>query len=125
MTSPSLQYKIQSTRIRAPYEVEKARKCAALILAIAKGEPSEKALADLKSVAGSNWSPVHAMQFMSGRRGLFAAEAAATDEQPMLFFAILVAQELSRAGSINAPTLLALEVEGKQRADAIASSHDT
>ncbi len=105
--SKSLDQKIASVRRMAPHELPKARLCAEVILATSEGEGAvELAVTELKRSLGNNWSVVTAMQFMSGRRGAFAAECAAPPERPRLHLAHLVAKKVCSdhgLGSVNAP----------------------
>lgn len=95
MTSPSLRVKIAQARAFAPHELPKARLCANVILAAVDGENAvESAVAKLKQGLGNNWSPITALQFMSGRRGEFAADCAAPQEQAQLYLAHLVAKRV-------------------------------
>lgn len=52
------------------------------------------ALGDLKKGAGANWGAINAMQFMSGRRGEFAADCATPEERPRLYLAHLIAKQI-------------------------------
>jgi hypothetical protein len=105
--SKSLDHKIASTRRKAPLELPKARLCAQVILAAIDGESAEElALQELKQGLGSNWSGTTAMQFMSGRRGAFAADCAAPSERPRLYLAHLVANAVCSEhglGGVNPP----------------------
>lgn len=95
MSSPALRTKIAQARALAPHELPKARLCANVILAAVDGENAmESAVAQLKQGLGNNWSPVTALQFMSGRRGEFAADCAAPQEQAQLYLAHLVAKRV-------------------------------
>jgi len=95
MSSPTLRTKIAQARAFAPHELPKARLCANVILAAVDGENAmQSAVAQLKQGLGNNWSPVTALQFMSGRRGEFAADCAAPQEQAQLYLAHLVAKQV-------------------------------
>lgn len=95
MSSPALRTKIAQARAFAPHELPKARLCANVILAAVNGENAmESAVAQLKQGLGNNWSPITALQFMSGRRGEFAADCAAPQEQAQLYLAHLVAKRV-------------------------------
>lgn len=95
MTSPSLLQKIAKARQAAPSELPMARLCAAVILAAVESEEAvHLAIARLKEALGSNWSHVTALQFMSGRRGEFAADCSLPEEQVSLHLAHLVAQQV-------------------------------
>lgn len=95
MSSPALRTKIAQARAFAPHELPKARLCANVILAAVDGENAmESAVAQLKQGLGNNWSPVTALQFMSGRRGEFAADCAAPQEKAQLYLAHLVAKRV-------------------------------
>lgn len=95
MSSPSLKVKIAQARALAPQELPKARLCANVILAAVDGENAmESAVIQLKQGLGSNWSLITALQFMSGRRGDFAADCAAPNEQAQLYLTHLVAKRV-------------------------------
>lgn len=105
--SKSLDQKIATARRMAPQELPKARLCAEVILAISEGEDAVAlAVTELKKGLGNNWSITTAMQFMSGRRGAFAAECALLPERPRLHLAHLVAKKVCSdhgLGGVNAP----------------------
>lgn len=111
MTSQALRSKIQKTRAVAPSELPKARLCAAVVLAALEGEPAViGAIAKLKEGLGANWSAKTALQFMSGRRGQFAAECAPSEEMPQMKMAHLVAKQIcSNEGLGAVAPLTALE----------------
>lgn len=95
MTSPALIHKIAQARKFAPHELPKARLCANVILAVFAGDNAmESAVVQLKLGLGNHWSPVTALQFMSGRRGEFAANCAEPQEQAQLYLAHLVAKQV-------------------------------
>lgn len=103
MSSPSLRTKIAQTRAFAPHELPKARLCANLILAAVDGESAiQSAVEQLKHGLGNNWSPVTALQFMSGRRGKFAADCATPHEQAQLYLAHLVAKKVCNEEGLGA-----------------------
>lgn len=103
MTSPSLRQKIIQARGLAPYELPKARLCANVILAVFDGEAAMKsAIAQLKEGLGNNWSHITAFQFMSGRRGEFAADCATPEEQVQLHLAHLVAKQVCSQNGLGA-----------------------
>lgn len=105
MSSPALQQKIAQARKLAPQELPKARLCARVVLAAFEGDDAvQTAVVQLKSSAGNNWSPVTALQFMSGRRGEFAADCADPGEQVELRLAHLLAKKLcseNRLGAVD------------------------
>lgn len=113
MTSPSLRQKITQARAQAPYELPKARLCANVILAMLDGEAAmQLAIAQLKEGLGNNWSHITALQFMSGRRGEFAADCAAPGEQVQLYLAHLVAKQICNQhvlGAVQSPDALDME----------------
>lgn len=121
MTSPSLRQKIAQARVSAPHELPKARLCANVILAVMEGEDAVKsAIAQLKHGLGNNWSHITAFQFMSGRRGEFAADCAAPEEQVQLHFAHLLAKQVcSQEGLGSVQSLDGLDM-AKLRALALA-----
>ncbi len=95
MTSPALRHEIAQARAFAPHEFHKARLCANVILSAIDGESAmESAVAQLKQGLGNNWSPVTALQFMSGRRGEFAVDCAAPKERAQLYLAHLAAKQV-------------------------------
>lgn len=103
MSSPALRAKIAKARVYAPQELPKARLCANVILAAVDGENRmESAVAELKQGLGNNWSPITALQFMSGRRGEFAADCAAPHEQAQLYLAHLVAKRVCSGEGLGA-----------------------
>ena len=103
MTSSSLRQKITQARVLAPYELPKARLCANVILAVFDGEAAMKsAIAQLKEGLGNNWSHITAFQFMSGRRGEFAADCATPEEQVQLHLAHLVAKQVCNQNGLGA-----------------------
>lgn len=107
MSSASLTHKIAKTRAGALHELPKAQLCANAILAHLEGEgAATQALAQLKQGLGNNWSHITALQFMSGRRGEFAADCAAPEEQGRLHFARLIAKSVCdeiALGAVQSP----------------------
>lgn len=106
--SKSLQSKIRQARLNAPLEVPKARLCSRVIIAMAMGHPLDGPVQELKSGLGGNWSPVLAVQFMSGRRGQMAAQSAPDVERKSLYLAHLVAKEIADRHPLTKATLDAL-----------------
>lgn len=103
MTSLSLRQKIAQAMVQAPHELPMARLCANVILAALDGDDAmQSAIEQLKIGAGQNWSPVTAVQFMSGPRGEFAADCAAPEEQANLRLAHLVAKHVCNENGIGA-----------------------
>lgn len=103
MISPSLQQKIKKARAKAPLEVPIARLCADLIFASMENEATiPETLARLKQQHGNFWSVVTVFQFMSGRRGEFAAEAAPLNEQSRLLAAHAVAKHVCEQTELGA-----------------------
>ena len=101
MTSPALRHKIAKARAVAPHELPQARLCAQVIMAVMVGDEKavESAVAQLKQGQGAIWSVVTAFQFMSGRRGEFAADCAAPEEQELMNLAHLVAKQVCSDGN--------------------------
>lgn len=93
MPSKSLEHKIRRARENAPSEVPKARLCAAVVLALTRPDPMGEPLQALKKHLGSNWSPMLALQYMSGRRGAMAAEASPREDRVELYLAHLIAKQ--------------------------------
>ena len=103
MTSPALRHKIAKAKATAPHELPKARLCANVILAVVDGdEAMAVAVAQLKFGLGNNWSLVTAIQYMSGRRGEFAADCAEPQEQVQMYLAHLVAKQVSNDEGLGA-----------------------
>ena len=103
MSSPSLRAKIVKIRQFAPHDLPKTRLCANVILSSDRGVGAiELAVEQLKQGLGKNWSPVLALQFMSGRRAEFAADCAAPQEQAHLYLAHLVARQCCSAEGLGA-----------------------
>jgi len=93
VSSTALRAKIAQARAFAPHELPKARLCANVILSAIDGENAmDAAVEQLKQGLGHNWSSVTALQFMSGRRGEFAADCAAPQERAQLYLAHLTAK---------------------------------
>lgn len=107
MSSAALRHKIAKARLAAPLELNKARLCSDLILSSMEGEEAmETAFSRLKQGLGNNWSPVTAVQFMSGRRGEFAADCAEPHERAQMYLAHLVAKHICSTeglGAVNPP----------------------
>lgn len=105
MTSAALAKKISDQRAIAHLEVQMARLCAEVIYAVIRRKADEQQIAvrALKAACGRNWSHVTAMQYMSGRRGEFAALAAPSDEVERLFVAHLVAKDVCGWDSVKSP----------------------
>lgn len=103
MSSPALRHKIAKARLIAPLELNKARLCAEVILASIQGEAAmECAVLQLKQGLGNNWTPVTAMQFMSGRRGEFASDCGEPNERAQMYLAHLVAKHICSAEGLGA-----------------------
>lgn len=105
MASDALVKKIREARAFAVHEVPKARLCAEVIYSLIREDDLDgvqKAVDELKSGCGNNWSPITAFQFMSGRRGEFAAEAAPREEQERLLCAHLLAKEFCNRHALGA-----------------------
>ena len=93
--SPSLIRKLAKLRSEAIYELPKARLCADAVLAAIEGEQAlNLAVIQLKSTLGGNWSLTTATQFMSGRRGEFAADCGLPAEQVRLLLAHQLAKQV-------------------------------
>lgn len=103
MASASLRAKIVKLRELAPYDLPKARLCANLILSSLDGKSAiQLAVDQLKQGLGNNWSATSALQFMSGRRGEFAADCAEPHEQARLYLAHLVAKQVCSSEGLGA-----------------------
>lgn len=99
--SKALASKLAHQKALAPDLLPKTRWCAAVVLATAADQGIEESIAQLKACMGSNWSPLAAFQYMSGKQALFCAECAAADEQVTLRLAQRIAaavcQEMGKA----------------------------
>ncbi|POR07958.1 hypothetical protein BV908_18425 [Diaphorobacter sp. LR2014-1] len=105
MSSPAMRAKIAKARAEAPRELPKARLCAEAILAAIDGEEAIlQALQLLKHGLGNNWSITTAMQYMSGRKGEFAADCADPQEKPRLYLAHLIAKQVCSENGLGAVT---------------------
>lgn len=102
MSSKSLEHKIRSVRDSAPRELPTARLCAAVVHALVCRHSLDAPLQALKSHKGSNWSPLLALQYMSGRRAAMAAEASLPEERVGLYLAHLVAKQACNASGLGA-----------------------
>lgn len=115
--SPSLAHKIAKARSAASADLPLVRHCAHVVLAWAtESEEREGAIDELKAAHGPNWSLVTALQLLSGRRGLFAAECCDGHERVALYHAYLLAKvfcDRAALGTGRPPTTL--EVEALRR----------
>lgn len=103
MSSPALRHKIAKARLIAPLELNKARLCSNVILSSMEGDDAmEATVVLLKQGLGNNWSPVTAMQFMSGRRGEFATDCAEPHERAQMYLAHLVAKHICSTEGLGA-----------------------
>lgn len=102
MSSKSLEYKIRGAKHNAPHELPTARLCAAVVHALVSAQSLDAPLRALKSHKGTNWSPLLALQYMSGRRAEMAAEASPPGERVGLYLAHLVAKQACSAGGFGA-----------------------
>lgn len=97
MTSRSLANKIEAQRRMAPAQIEKARLCSQVVLALLRGaEDLDRAIADLKAGLGQNWSIVTAFQFMTGRQAQLAGECAELTDKQSILLAHQLAESVSR-----------------------------
>ncbi len=102
MTSKALQHKVDEARRRAPDELPLAKLCAEVVFASLDGvDWLARAVQALKAYQGTNWSHVTAFQFMSGRRGEFAADCAEPGEQVRLQMACLIAKTVCEANGLS------------------------
>jgi hypothetical protein len=102
MPSKSLEHKIRRARENAPREVPKAKLCAAVVLALTRPDPLGEPLQALKKHLGTNWSPMLALQYMSGRRGAMAVEASSREDRVDLYLAHLIAKQVCSGNSPGA-----------------------
>ncbi len=103
--SPSMRRKLAQMRKHAPLDVPKARLCSEAIFAAMSGHTDIEVQALVRKMRveiGPNWSLVHALQFMSGRRGEYAAECSSPEERPKLFLAHLVAKAVCEGKDLDA-----------------------
>jgi uncharacterized membrane protein len=98
--SKALASKLAQQKALAPDLLPKTRWCAAVVLAHAAQQGIAESVAQMKACMGSNWSPLAAFQYMSGKQAQFCAECAAVDEQLTLLqaqrIAAAVCQELGK-----------------------------
>lgn len=94
MVSKSLEIKLAQQRASAPSFVPQMRLCGAVVVAVAAGQDTTAAVAELKTGLGSNWSPVTAFQFMSGNQAKFAAECCEGVEREQMLAAHAFAVQL-------------------------------
>lgn len=115
--SPALAHKIAKARAAAPADLPLVRHCASVVLAWAtESEEREGAIAELKAAHGPNWSLVTALQLLSGRRGLFAAECCDGHERVALYHAHLLAKaSCDRAALGTGIPLTTLEIEALRK----------
>ena len=94
MASKSLEIKLDQQKASAPSFVPQMRLCGAVVAAVAAGQDTSVAVAELKAAMGSNWSPSTAFQFMSGNQAKFAAECCIVVEREQMLAAHAYALQL-------------------------------
>jgi len=99
MVSKSLQIKLAQQKADAPSFVPQMRLCGAVVVAVAAGQYTTAAVAELRAGLGSNWSPTTAFQFMSGNQAKFAAECCEKEEREQMLAAHDYAQRLIGASA--------------------------
>lgn len=115
--SKALASKIAQQKTLAPEFLPKTRWCARVVLAIASGTDVEESVAVLKAGMGSNWSPIAAFQFMSGKQALFSAECGDGSEKASLLLAQGIAEAVfNEVGNakLSYPDLQALAAKHAQ-----------
>jgi len=123
--SKALALKIAQQKNLAPEFLPKTRWCARVVLAIASGTDVEESVSVLKAGMGSNWSPVAAFQFMSGKQALFSAECADGSEKASLLLAQGIAEAVfHEAGNakLSYPDLQALAAKHAKLLDIAAKA---
>lgn len=123
MASPSLRAKVERQRRAALDELPKARLCSEVILALAGGdERLDLELSALQAGCGTSWHVVTAFQFMSGRQGQFAAEAASEPERGRLLLAHRIAAAVAAHGTISRMEIVEMRAEAVTAAAALRAA---
>jgi hypothetical protein len=81
----------------ATFELQKARLCSSVILALVDGNPAvniQKSITALQKQLGNGWSLTSTIQYMSGKRAKAALERGTADEQVNMLMAHQVAREV-------------------------------
>jgi len=120
--SKTLASKLAQQKALAPDLLPKTRWCAAVVLAIAAGQGIEESIAQLKACMGSNWSPLAAFQYMSGKQALFCAECAPADEQAKLLLAQRIAAAVCQELGKGNPSPSALQVLAARHAQLVQAA---
>lgn len=111
--SPALIHKIAKLRAQARSDLPLVAHCLQVVLVWASGDGDlDLALSDLRAAHGPSWSVTSALQLLSGRRGLFAAELCEGDARVTMFLAHVLAKDICSKGGLGAappPTLADLE----------------
>ena len=94
MVSKSLEIKLARQKALAVNFVPQMRLCGAVVALVATDQDKATAVAELKTGLGSNWSPVTALQFMSGSQAKFAAECCEGVEREQMLAAHSYALQL-------------------------------
>lgn len=115
MVSKSLEIKLEQQRADAPSFVPQMRLCGAVVVAVAAGQDTSYAVAELKAALGNNWSPTTAFQFMSGNQAKFAKECCLGVERENMLAAHDYAQRLIGASASERLSLAAIIEAVSQR----------
>lgn len=88
----------------ATFELEKARLCSSVILALIDGNPAniQGSITALQKELGHGWSSTSAMQFMSGKRAKAALELGTADEQVTMLMAHQIARDVCATYGLGA-----------------------
>jgi hypothetical protein len=88
----------------ATFELEKARLCSSVILALVDGNSAniQKSTTALQKELGNGWSLTSAIQYMSGKRAKAALERGTADEQVSMLMAHQVAREVCTTYGLGA-----------------------
>jgi hypothetical protein len=85
-------------------ELEKARLCSSVVLALIDGNPAniQESITALQKELGHTWSSTSAMQFMSGKRAKAALEQGSADEQVTMLMAHQIARNVCSTYGLGA-----------------------
>lgn len=115
MVSKSLEIKLAQQKALAVNFVPQMRLCGAVVALVAADQDMTRAVAELKTGLGSNWSPVTAFQFMSGNQAKFAAECCQDVEREQMLAAHSYALQLIEASVSEKLSLSAIIKAVNQR----------
>lgn len=104
-----MKYKMEQMRRDAPLELPKARLCGEVVIAVlGKESDLDAALASMRAGLGPVWGVLTAFQFMSGKRGLYAAECAQGAERDRLIKAHRIAHTIGEMSGLTQMNLAEL-----------------